>query len=115
MAGFDPPDELIDVLHERTEGNPFFVVEVARLLVQDGELTREGLPESERWVAKIPQGVRLLIGRRLDRLSPECNQALAIAAIIGREFSFPILDRSRWVRQIPVLSLSNRHDFRRRT
>lgn len=93
LAGFDPPDELIDVLHERTEGNPFFVVEVASLLVQDGELTREGLPESERWVAKIPQGVRLLIGRRLDRLSPECNQALAIAAIIGREFSFPILDR----------------------
>ena len=41
----------------------------------------------------IPQSVREAIGRRLDRLSPECNEILATAAAIGREFGLPVLTR----------------------
>ena len=37
---------------------------------------------------RIPEGVREVIGRRLDRLSERCNQALTMAAVLGREFSF---------------------------
>jgi hypothetical protein len=40
----------------------------------------------------IPEGVREVIGRRLDRLSERCNEVLTIAAIIGRKFRFPIVD-----------------------
>src|SRR5262249_7887844 len=77
------------VLHE-TEGNPFFIEEVLRHLVESGALYRR----DGRWVANarsiaelgIPEGVRDVIGRRLSRLSETTNRALAAAAVIGREF-----------------------------
>jgi len=40
-AGVDPPSGLAEAVHTQTEGNPLFVTEVVRLLVQEGELTQE--------------------------------------------------------------------------
>ncbi len=59
--------------HAQTEGNPFFVGEVVRLLDEEGALTPEAPGTPERWSARIPDGVREAIGRRLDRLSRPCN------------------------------------------
>ncbi len=87
-SGLEPPDALVKAVHNQTEGNPLFVNEVVRLLVQEGELDPSRLKERTSWSVRIPEGVREVIGRRLDRLSERCNQALAIASIIGREFSF---------------------------
>ena len=42
-CGTAPPTELVDAVHAQTEGNPFFVTEVVRLLAQEGELTPERL------------------------------------------------------------------------
>ena len=78
-------------VYEKTEGNPFFVNEIARLLITDGHLNR---PEQEAsWNLTIPQTVREVVGRRLDRLSAECNRVLAIASVIGREFSLNVLEQ----------------------
>jgi tetratricopeptide (TPR) repeat protein len=63
-----------------------FVTEVVRLLVQEGELSRESTGQRESWTVRIPEEVREVIGRRLDRLSERCNQTLTIAAVVGREF-----------------------------
>ena len=80
---------LAEAVHEQTEGNPFFVGEVVRLLASEGSL--EG-PAAGGWELAIPQGVREVVGRRLDRLPDEANQVLTLAAAVGREFD---LERAR--------------------
>jgi len=86
---------LAAALHRATEGNPFFIEETLRHLVETGRIfRREG-----RWVSDatninemgIPEGVREVIGRRLSRLSPACNGALTSASVLGREFEFAVL------------------------
>ena len=92
-CGTSPPAELVGAVHAQTEGNPLFVTEVVRLLTQEGELTPERLSGGESWSIRIPEGVREVIGRRLDRLSNRCNETLAVASVIGREFGLDQLDR----------------------
>ena len=90
-TGLRPPTALVEAVYRETEGNPFFVNEVVRLLVSDGRLQR---PERlTSWSVEIPQSVREVIGRRLDRLSPECNRVLTTAAVVGREFGLALLER----------------------
>ncbi|MEE8159231.1 MAG: AAA family ATPase, partial [Dehalococcoidia bacterium] len=84
-AGVDPPSGLAEAVHTQTEGNPLFVTEVVRLLVQEGELNQES-GSRDSWTVRIPEGVREVIGRRLNRLSQRCNETLTIASVIGREF-----------------------------
>ena len=82
------PSELIEEIHVRTEGNPFFVGEVTR------DLAREAAERGGDFDAlkfRIPEGVREAVGIRLNKLSEECNQVLRTAAVIGREFDFQLL------------------------
>jgi len=60
---------------------------VVRLLVQEGELSADKVRETDSWTIRIPEGVREVIGRRLNRLSQRCNEALTVASIVGREFT----------------------------
>ena len=84
------PQELIDAIYAHTEGNPFFIIEVIRLLVERGELG-DGLIDRGTMSLAIPQGVLEVIGQRLSRLSVECNDLLTTAAVIGRQFDFNVL------------------------
>ena len=90
-AGFEPPTGLVSVVYKETEGNPFFIHEVVRLLVSDGRLKRAD--EVTSWSVAIPEGVREVVGRRLNRLSEECNRVLTIASVIGREFTLEALEQ----------------------
>ena len=90
-TGLRPPTALVEAVYRETEGNPFFVNEVVSLLVSDGRLQRPERVTS--WSVEIPQSVREVIGRRLDRLSPECNRVLTTAAVVGREFGLALLER----------------------
>ncbi|MGH2991025.1 MAG: adenylate/guanylate cyclase domain-containing protein, partial [Solirubrobacterales bacterium] len=89
-AGVEPPPGLAAAVHEQTEGNPFFVSEVVRLMVSEGSLDR---PAAGGWEVTIPQGVREVVGRRLDRLSEDANEVLTMAAAVGREFELDLLER----------------------
>jgi tetratricopeptide (TPR) repeat protein len=91
-SGVTPPAGMLDAVHGQTEGNPLFVTEVVRLLVQEGELTQES-EARDSWAVRIPEGVREVIGRRLNRLSQQCNETLTIASVIGREFELKHLAR----------------------
>ena len=62
------------------------------MLVQEGELTQERTQERESWDVRIPEGVREVIGRRLNRLTDRCNETLTVAAVIGREFELRQLE-----------------------
>ena len=81
-----PESALLSAVHQRTEGNPLFVGEIARMLIREGAGERLALP------AGIPEGIRDAIGRRLNRLSESCNQVLTIASVIGREFELRHLE-----------------------
>jgi tetratricopeptide (TPR) repeat protein len=91
-AGIEPPAELIDAVHRETEGNPFFVTEVVRLLVAEGRLERA--PVERSWSVSIPESVRDVVGRRLERLSEASNRVLTIAAVVGRDFSLSVLEHT---------------------
>ncbi len=89
-SGNQASPELVDAIYSHTEGNPFFMSEVIRLLGEQGEL-ESGSNKGATVTLGIPPGVLEVIGERLNRLSAECVQALTTASIIGREFSFRLL------------------------
>jgi DNA-binding SARP family transcriptional activator len=84
LAGATPSAGVTAAVHAETEGNPFFVGEIARHLGEDVAAHRLQLPES----------VRELIERRLSRLGEPCLRLLTVAALIGREFELAPLERA---------------------
>ena len=84
-AGITLTVEASEVIHKRTDGNPFFVGEVTR------QATLNDITEDQGWASIIPEGVRDAIGRRLNRLSEQCNEMLTTASVVGREFEFRLL------------------------
>ncbi len=90
-AGTSPPATLVQAVYRETEGNPFFVNEIVRLLVADGRL--EHAEAVTTWSVTIPQSVKEVVGRRLDHLSEECNKVLTIGSVIGREFGLRVLEK----------------------
>jgi len=89
-TGVSPSEALVSAVYRDTEGNPFFVNEVVKLLVEEGRLD-EPLRGTLRM--PLPQGVREVIGRRLDHLSETCNTVLTVASVIGREFTIGELEQ----------------------
>ncbi|TET51956.1 MAG: adenylate/guanylate cyclase domain-containing protein, partial [Anaerolineales bacterium] len=82
-VGQEAPPALIEAVHELTEGNPFFIEEVLRHLVETGAIyKRDGGWTTHLTVDEmgIPEGVREVIDQRLSRLSEECNSILTIAS-----------------------------------
>ncbi|MET0684966.1 MAG: AAA family ATPase [Solirubrobacteraceae bacterium] len=93
-AGHVAPPSLVGTVHAHTDGNPFFVEEVLRHLIESGVVFERG----GRWTSAltpdeigVPEGVQEVLARRLARLSDPCRSALAAAAVLGRECSFDVL------------------------
>ena len=85
-----------DLILEKAEGNPFFVEEVIRMLIDGGAIVREG----DRWVATakaadvlIPDTLQGLLLARIDKLPAESKRTLRVAAVIGRQFGVAMLER----------------------
>jgi len=87
-------ESLVNQIFEESQGNPFFVEEVYRHPVEEGKVfdaagqfrIEISIDESE-----VPENLRLIIGRRLERLDENEKRVLAAAAVIGRSFSFQLL------------------------
>jgi hypothetical protein len=85
---------LLGFVLERTAGNPFFVEEVVRALVEDGTLA--GGPDGYRLKrpldqVQVPPSVQAVLAARIDRLPIERKTILQTAAVIGRSFARPVL------------------------
>jgi tetratricopeptide (TPR) repeat protein len=88
------PERLVNTIFEESQGNPFFVEEVYRHLIEDGKIldtAGEFRADINIDETDVPENVRLIIGRRLERLDESEKRALAAAAVIGRSFSFQLL------------------------
>jgi tetratricopeptide (TPR) repeat protein len=88
------PEILVSLVFDQTQGNPFFVEELYRHLLEEGKLfDTAGQFRIDTKVEEIdiPENVRLIIGRRLERLDDNDRRVLTAAAVIGRNFSFQLL------------------------
>ena len=89
------PESLVSLIFEESQGNPFFVEEVYRHLVEEGKVfdaAGQFRTDIEIDEIDVPENVRLIIGRRLERLDENEKRVLAAAAVIGRSFSFQLLN-----------------------
>jgi class 3 adenylate cyclase len=99
------PEEIRTVVLEKAEGNPLFVEEVIRMLVDRGYIQREaapdGKPQDEDGAAwrlahkveaiDIPDNLQSLLLARIDRLPDDAKRTLRVAAVIGRQFPVRVL------------------------
>ena len=92
--GRESPPSLTRLVARHTEGNPLFVVEMLKHLDEVGALAARGDWERPVTLADVglPEGIRQLIGRRLERLGLTTRRLLTIAAVMGREFRLSIIE-----------------------
>jgi DNA-binding SARP family transcriptional activator/tetratricopeptide (TPR) repeat protein len=102
-----PSVAFVRALYAGTEGNPFFIEEMVRHLADSGVRSHEaGARELQRF--GLPDGVRGVISRRLDRLDQDGLECLKVASVIGRDFDSSLLetvlgfDEERFLRAIEV-------------
>src|SRR5262249_39920964 len=86
------PEKLARIIHRRTDGNPLFMVNVVEYL-----LTRRLIGEKDgRWELKVeladvavgvPENIRQMITRQVERLNAEGQQVLEVASVVGAEFT----------------------------
>jgi class 3 adenylate cyclase len=88
-------EEVRSLILTKAEGNPFFVEEVIRMLIDRGAIMRQG----DGWVARaaidsidIPDNLQGLLLARIDRLPDEVKHTLRVAAVIGRQFPVKVLE-----------------------
>ena len=89
------PEEMRRLILRKAEGNPFFVEEIIRMLIDQGAIVRR----NGGWVAgveiekvEIPDNVEGLLMARIDRLPEEAKQILRVASVIGRQFPVKVLE-----------------------
>jgi class 3 adenylate cyclase len=90
------PDRVRESILSRAEGNPFFVEEVIRMLIERGGIERH----EDRWIANaevasvdIPETLHGLLLARIDQLPDAAKQSLRVASVIGRQFPIRVLER----------------------
>ena len=98
MAGVDghqPPPALADAVRDETEGNPFFVEEMATHLLETGRGPSDDNPWTHLGTEHLglPDSVREVVGHRLARLLPDTNRAITVGAVEGRQFRLDVVRR----------------------
>src|SRR5262245_10349453 len=94
LAGQEPPERLVQLVFAETEGVPFFVEEIYRHLAEERRLTDAAgkwLPEVAVGEIEVPETVRLVLARRIERIGETAQGILTSAACIGRTFTFDFL------------------------
>ena len=92
-TGEAPGPTFARALHEETEGNPLFIEEMVRHLGEAGVRPSVAEP-SDLQRFGLPEGVKQVIARRLDRLDTAATEWLRTAAVIGRDFDAGLLART---------------------
>jgi len=91
------PERLKQLIPQRAEGNPFFLEEIIRVLIDRGIIRRAGdrwqvAPEADLARFEVPRTLQGLIMTRIDHLSEGSRQAIHCASVIGRDFLFRLLN-----------------------
>ena len=89
------PEQIRQMILRKAEGNPFFVEEVIRMLIERGAIVQQ----DGHWITgekieeiDIPDNLQGLLMARIDRLPDEVKHTLRVAAVIGRQFPVKVLE-----------------------
>jgi len=88
------PEELRELIILKAEGNPFFIEELIRSLVESATITKDGVElKFKQDISQIivPNTIQDILTARIDRLGDRPKKALQVASVIGREFGFKLL------------------------
>ncbi len=104
------PRELFVRIHAEAEGNPFFVLEILRLLVDEGSVLRKG----DAWVMDkplselhLPSKIFDVVQRRLNRLQKQQHEVLECASVVGERFGSDVVGLSMGVNRMQLLKNLN--------
>ncbi len=96
LAPGELPVKVRELVLAQAEGNPLFVEELLEMLIERGDLKREGA----QWVLtreldalQTPNTLQGILMARVDQLPPDARQLLQIASVLGREFPLELLER----------------------
>jgi len=93
LSAEEVPEELSDMIHELSEGNPLFIREFSKALLDEGLVdTEEGVYPRSKDEITIPTLVDQIIDRRIDTLSEETRQVLKTGGVIGEEVPYELLE-----------------------
>lgn len=97
--------EFADLIYQRTRGNPFFVEEILRNLVEDGTVyrTERGWDRKPIQDLSIPESVKASLRSRLTKLQQDVITSLTWAAVVGLEFDFDLLRAASGVEEEVLL------------
>jgi predicted ATPase len=91
VSGQEPSPALVDLIYSNSDGNPLFVEELIAHLEQ-GRSDPDFLGMLEQGEIDLPHSLRLVVGRRLRLVSKDTMRVLGTAALIGRSFTFSLLE-----------------------
>jgi predicted ATPase/class 3 adenylate cyclase len=122
LAVAEFPPELRDLIIRKAEGNPFFLEEVLKSLLEVGALRQhDGRYILTKHISEIyvPDTVQDVIMARIDRLEEDPKKALQLASVIGREFTVRLLERisdvkaqlERFLQELKVLEFIYERSF----
>lgn len=106
----DIDDDFTDKIHEESEGNPFFLLELVDLLVKEGYIIKkEGAWRVERSLDEmnIPTRVYDVINRRLNRLNDDEKNIMVCASVVGEEFESRIVGEVIGINRLELLKYLN--------
>lgn len=105
------PGNFAELINNETEGNPFFIKEVLRTLVDDGALS----VKNEQLVLNItpeeiviPTSIKELINLRLQRLNEDCKRTLEYASVIGNKFNLELLENIIGMADTDLINILNK-------
>ena len=87
---------LLEILKQRTEGNPFFIEQIIRYLREEGKLEKGGNGwqiTGKETIETLPTDISAILIARLDRLNREVREVIQTASVIGREFELRLLSK----------------------
>ncbi|HEX9012502.1 MAG TPA: AAA family ATPase, partial [Anaerolineaceae bacterium] len=105
LENADLPGPVCDLILGKAEGNPLFVEEVIRMLIDRGFIRREGPAWAlarEVESVDIPDNLQSLLLARIDHLPEEVKRTLRVAAVIGRQFSVRVLREVLRNQEVPA-------------
>ncbi|MBV9417951.1 MAG: hypothetical protein JO363_23405, partial [Solirubrobacterales bacterium] len=91
-AGIDATPAFIHRLHAQTDGNPFFIEETLRALVESGHVNGAVVDEDALEALGVPEGVSEMITRRAEQLPGLALQLLSVASVVGPSFNLRFVE-----------------------
>lgn len=104
IVGFQTPGKLVNIIYEKTKGNPLFIIQLVKELIEEGKIGTEGedMDISDIDIS-VPEVVSQIVYRKTSRLDDVSRRTLEFASVLGREFSYDTLEMVTGIEELKLL------------